>query len=117
MTASSVGGIGSLAIFSMASILVLAAVVGVRSYQCMLDNGTPSAESMPAMSVSTLDAIASLPVFISCFLCHFNIVPVFAELRLPTRERAHNMVHITMVTTLILYLWVGLMGYAYSQCR
>ncbi len=45
---------------------------------------------------------------------HISILPVYSELRRPTRERAHNIVHFTMGTTLALYLWVGLMGYAYA---
>lgn len=35
------GSIGSLAALSMAAIVVLAAVVGLRGYQCMLDRGNP----------------------------------------------------------------------------
>jgi len=42
------GAIGSLAVLSMGAIAVLAAVVGLRGYQCMLDKGSPS---LPAVGV------------------------------------------------------------------
>lgn len=36
--------------------------------------------------------LCSVPVFVCCFLCHFNVLPVFTELRKPTRDRGNALV-------------------------
>jgi amino acid permease len=84
------------------------AVVLLRPPQTTIPQTPPQTNTSPPHTHN------SIPIYVSSFLCHFNVLPVYSELRHPTRERAHNIVHFTMGTTLALYLWVGLMGYAYA---
>jgi len=117
LTLTSVGTIGALAIFSMAAIVILALVLGLRSYQCLYTNGLPSPSILPSLPPSLPSLLSALPVFVASFLCHFNLLPVYSELRFPTRDRAHSLIHFTMGSTFILYTFVGLLGWAYAVCR
>jgi len=101
----------------MTAILILALVLGLRSYQCLYTNGIPPPSLLPSLPPSLPSLLSALPVFVASFLCHFNLLPVFSELRFPTRDRAHSLIHFTMGSTFILYTFVGLLGWAFAVCR
>jgi amino acid permease len=43
-----------------------------------------------------MGVVNALPVFVCTFICHFNMLPVHAELRNPSRARLHTTVHGTI---------------------
>lgn len=61
--------------------------------------------------------VQAAPVFVCTFMCHFNVLPVHAELQRPTRGRVHCMVHSTIGVAALLYLVVGVSGFAFTACR
>ena len=60
---------------------------------------------------SVMDVPSALPVFIVAFVCHFNVLPVHAEIRRPSRRRMRKISDLTMFLCCIPYLAVGLVGY------
>jgi amino acid permease len=60
-----------------------------------------------------LDAV---PLYISCFVCHYNILPVHNELHEPTSKRVSWWLRSTTWFAGILYLIMGFAGSAYGHC-
>ncbi|RHZ00360.1 hypothetical protein DYB37_008646 [Aphanomyces astaci] len=56
----------------------------------------------------------ALPIVISSFLCHFNVLPVYGELQKPTRRRLKKIVIITVFSTSVFYMILGTLGYIYA---
>jgi amino acid permease len=70
-------------------VILQAVIVGYLCVDCTAVEGLPL---LPLAAPNNMDILRSVPVFVCVFLCHFNVIPVFSELKQPTRERAHNMV-------------------------
>ncbi|OQS03871.1 sodium-coupled neutral amino acid transporter [Thraustotheca clavata] len=60
------------------------------------------------------DPMYALPIVISSFLCHFNVLPVYGELHKPTRHRLKRVVTTTVFSTSIFYMVLGTLGYIYA---
>ncbi|KAF0696297.1 Aste57867_12930 [Aphanomyces stellatus] len=56
----------------------------------------------------------ALPIIISSFLCHFNVLPVYGELHKPTRHRLKKIVIVTVFSTSVFYMILGTLGYIYA---
>jgi len=63
-----------------------------------------------------MGVVAAVPVFVCTFICHFNVLPVHAELDRPTRGRLHGMVHGTIGYACFLYFVVGIAGFTFCTC-
>lgn len=61
-------------------------------------------------------AIDAFPLFVSCYVCHYNIPAVHNELQNPTPERVNYWLRSTTVSATIFYLVIGLAGSAYGHC-
>jgi amino acid permease len=128
---------------SMCSILILGSCIVYRSVQCNLglgmyhpetefmtlllqqfknatddestvaQNDWPSFQLFPDSWTNVLDAF---PLFVSCFVCHYNLLPVHNELRNPTEERVNWWLRSTTVVATAFYLVIGTAGSAYGHC-
>lgn len=58
----------------------------------------------------------AFPLFVSCYVCHYNIPAVHNELQNPTPKRVNYWLRSTTVAATTFYLVVGLAGSAYGHC-
>lgn len=105
---------------SMTSILILGLCILYRAIQCNLgltDKGDASwwtsFHAFPEHPKNLLDAF---PLFVSCYVCHYNILPVHNELRCPSDKRVEWWLSSTVWSSTIFYMVLGLAGSAYSHC-
>jgi len=104
-----------LSFFSICAVAALAVVVIFHTAECHADDDINEEITLWPDSIGNfLDA---MPIFICCFVCHFNVLPTHGELRRPTRARLHRVVHGTMLVTGVFYIIVGLSGYLYMTCE
>lgn len=115
---------------SMGSVLLMAICISYRSIQCITT--TPSSGSsatdhfsdghddssffVSLIPHSIEDVLQSLPILLSVFVCHFNVLPVHNELRNPTPERVHNLIRTTYASSTLLYIALGIIGSFYAKC-
>jgi len=100
-------------LFSFFSILLLGGVVAIRSLTAL------TAVDAPPLRVnlwpeSFEGVLYSLPVLSAAFVCHFNVLPMHAELASPTRTRMHAVLHAAIAMCLAVYLAIGVLGYLYT---
>ncbi len=113
---------------SMASLLILACCISYRSIQCNFSpayddvrlmpwyqyiNYTPISESDVSQWDNVLNA---LPILISVFMCHFNVLPVHNELVNPSKDRVNQLFTITIWGACGFYMAVGFIGSMYGNC-
>jgi amino acid permease len=60
------------------------------------------------------DALYAMPVCVVAFVCHFNVLPVHQELKMPTRGRMTRLLHGVFGSVLLLYIVCGVFGYLYA---
>ena len=102
-------------VLSVASVAVLAVVIGYRSVQH--GTGFMHPEKIKVWPSSAGDVMYALPLFIISYLCHFNVLPMHGELQQPTRVRIKRIIRYAMVTPAMLYATVGFLGYMYMLER
>ena len=76
-------GLRHTSLLSVVSVAVLAAVIGIRSIQDGIGFADPSKIMIWPKSFG--DVFYALPLFLISYLCHFNVLPMSSELRIPTR--------------------------------
>ena len=103
--------------FSMFSVVILGSCVLFRSLECNLthidSHWTESFRIWPEKWKDVLDVI---PLYISCYVCHYNILTVHNELRKPSEKRVSWWLRSTTWSASIFYLVLGFSGSAYSKC-
>lgn len=103
---------------SMISLFILGSCIVFRSIQCQINHNDPN----PWYSYMTLwpesphDLLNAIPLYISCFVCHYNILPVHNELQNPTPSRVSWWLRSTTWYAVFLYLVMGWTGSAYGHC-
>jgi len=107
----------------MLSVFVLGCCVLLRSYECnFLDSYKDKRHTekwynyiqfTPTSWKHFLDAI---PLFISCFVCHYNIPTVHNELQNPTSKRTSWWLRSTAWSAALFYLVLGFGGSMYGNC-
>ena len=60
--------------------------------------------------------ITAFPIFISCYICHYNVPPIINELQNPTPARVNKWLRMSVWTPTIFYLIVGFAGSMYGNC-
>mmetsp|Transcript_11384 Transcript_11384/g.16717 ORF Transcript_11384/g.16717 Transcript_11384/m.16717 type:complete len:496 (+) Transcript_11384:139-1626(+) len=98
---------------SMVAVLVLGTCVMVRSFQCVAETGDLRISLWPESSRMVLDAI---PLFISCFVCHYNIHPVHNDLQRPSKKRVSTWLRWTTWSATSYYMVMGISGSLYAAC-
>jgi amino acid permease len=101
---------------SMFSILILGSCIVFRSIQCNIDAPEPFYKYLTFFPESPRDLLDSVPIYISSFVCHFNIFPIYNDLQQPTRKRVSWWLRSTTWFAGILYLIMGFTGAAYGHC-
>ena len=107
---------------SMMSVMILGSCVLYRSLQCNFfanhaqDRHSSWYDYLTYFPTSLKDTLDALPLFISCFVCHYNILPVQNELRNPSSERVAWWVRSTTWFAAIFYLVIGFAGSMYGNC-
>jgi len=62
------------------------------------------------------DVLDAFPIFVSCFVCHYNIPLVHNELRVPSKTRVQWWLRSTVWTSTAFYMAMGIAGSAYRKC-
>jgi amino acid permease len=101
---------------SMTSILILGTCIVIRSVQCNVHAPHPWYTYVTFLPESPRDLLNALPLYISCFVCHYNILPVHNELKDPTRARVSWWLRSTTWFAIILYTIMGFAGSTYGHC-
>jgi len=107
---------------SVCSTSVLLLILTVRSAQCLTGH-LHGAEfywcrfprhdetRAAAMPRSLLDALLAIPVMAGAFVCHFNVLPMHAELKRPTYNRVMRVINQTFTLVALGYISIGLVGF------
>jgi amino acid permease len=103
---------------SMTSVLILGSCIVFRSVECNLnsDDGVPWYKYLTFFPDSWRELLDALPLFISCFVCHYNILPVFGELKDPSPTRVSWWLRSTLMFSSTIYVIIGFAGSAYAKC-
>ncbi|KAG7341320.1 transmembrane amino acid transporter [Nitzschia inconspicua] len=104
---------------SMVSVLILGSCIVFRSVECNLktdDTGEPWYKYLTLFPESWRDLLDVLPLFISCFVCHYNILPVHNELKDPSPARVSWWLRSTLLFSCTIYIIIGFAGSAYAKC-
>ncbi|CAK4079684.1 unnamed protein product [Aphanomyces euteiches] len=103
-------------IIGLSTVGLFAFGIVFRGVEKVLDNRFDSSKLV--LVADSLDGpMYALPIIISSFLCHFNVLPVYGELQKPTRRRLKKIVTITVFSTAIFYMILGTFGYIYAFDR
>lgn len=110
---------------SMASVLTVGLCVAYRSIECQLGVGgihqddegdSEDSGSMQAFPLSTKELLDAVPLFISSFICHFNVLPIHNELMCPTSDRVRQWVRTSIWPATLFYYVIGFTGSLYAKC-
>jgi amino acid permease len=114
---------------SMFSVFILGSCIVYRSLQCNLGGSNGSMYSMDMYNPdhhwwdafqlwpdSWKDVLDSFPLFISCYVCHYNLLPVHNEFKGPSQERISWWLSSTAGCATLFYLVIGIAGSAYGHC-
>jgi len=118
---------------SIISILTLFCCITVRSAECNFSSRYDNIRHMPwreyisflpshddyqtSSSNVTLHQLAnSLPILITVFMCHFNVLPVYNELADPSPKRVNRLFSTSIWSATIFYLLMGFVGSMYGNC-
>ncbi|KAL9180077.1 hypothetical protein ACHAXT_008047 [Thalassiosira profunda] len=105
---------------SMASVLTVGICVAYRSIECQLgsqgNEESASADNLRALPLSMKQLLDSLPLFISSYICHFNVLPIHNELRCPTADRVKSWVRTSLWPATIFYYAIGFTGSMFAKC-
>jgi len=103
---------------SMMSLLILGSCIVFRSVECNCkkDDEEPWYTHLTFFPESWRDLLNALPLYISCFVCHYNILPVHNELEDPSPARVSWWLRSTTWFSVALYMIMGFAGSAYAHC-
>jgi amino acid permease len=107
---------------SMCSILLLGLCVVYRSLQCVFlanDDGDDDGETNAHFHLgprSWRDVLNVFPLYVSCYVCHYNILTVHNELRDPSPARVRWWLRSTILSATTFYLVLGSSGALYAPC-
>jgi amino acid permease len=101
---------------SMSAVVLLGGCVVFRSGQCLVNNNAMTTKTIPLRlwPEHWKDVLDVLPLYISCYVCHYNIPIVLHELQDPTAARTNRWLLITVTGSTLFYLLLGLSGSMYA---
>ena len=71
----------------------------------------------PAADASMTDKLRTLPMFVTAYVCHYNMHPIFVELQAPTELRMKAVVRNALWLTTAIYWLVAVSAYLlFTQC-
>jgi len=104
---------------SMAAVLTVGVCVAYRSIECVLsdsDEPTEHFNNLKAFPNSAKELLDSIPLFISSFICHFNVLPIHNELRCPSSDRVRQWVRKSLWSATVFYYFIGFTGSLHAKC-
>lgn len=111
---------------SMFSVFILGSCIVYRSLQCNLGGGGNSIDlgnqdhhwwdAFQLWPDSWKDVLDAFPLFISCYVCHYNLLTVHNEFQGPSQERVSWWLGSTAGYATLFYMIIGLAGSAYGHC-
>ena len=111
---------------SMASVLIVGLCVAYRSIECQLgvsggeDTGSSdndvNNDNLRAFPTSMKELLDAVPLFISSYICHFNVLPIHNELRCPTSDRVKQWVRTSIWPATLFYYLIGFTGSMFAKC-
>lgn len=96
---------------AMSSIVFLVIVIIIRGSQKIPHKQWHTPPNDVTLFRSGTGLFLSFSIVSVSYLCHFNMLPVRAELKRPTPVRVQRIVRTTMGTAFVLYTLVGVFGY------
>jgi amino acid permease len=121
-------------LLSMVAVLILGCIIVYRSAQCNLSSEDAPlllndnlehqqhhrrvewSEFIAYLPSSVREFITAFPIFISCYICHYNVPPIVNELQDPTPARVSTWLRMSVWTPTVFYLVVGFAGSMYGNC-
>jgi amino acid permease len=108
---------------SMAAVLTVGLCVAYRSIECQMGVGEDNSSkiedvdgSMRAFPPSMKELLDALPLFVSSYVCHFNVLPIHNELKCPSSDRVKHWVRTTIWPATLFYYVIGLSGSMFVKC-
>lgn len=101
---------------SMFSVLILGSCIVYRSIECTVHHFDDWKDAFQWGPNSLKDVLDVFPIFVSCFVCHYNIPVVHNELHNPTTKRVGWWLRSTTWTATTFYMIMGIAGSAYAPC-
>jgi amino acid permease len=102
---------------SMFSVLILGSCVLFRSLQCNIHEASSDwKDAFRLFPKSWRDVLDVIPLYISCYVCHYNILTVHNEFRQPSEDRISWWLRSTTWSATLFYLVLGFSGSAYGRC-
>jgi amino acid permease len=107
---------------SMLSVAILAFCITFRSVQCNLTDKFAHVRKSSWWDYvsygpqSPKDVLDALPLFVSCFVCHYTVPLVQNELVNPTPARVAWWIQSTTWSAAIFYLLMGITGSSFGNC-
>ena len=110
---------------SMLSVLTVGLIVAYRSIECQLvepnqesdeSDANVNNDSIRAFPLSMKQLLDAVPLFISSYICHFNVLPIHNELRCPTSDRVRQWVRTSLWSATIFYYMIGFTGSLMANC-
>ena len=104
---------------SMAAVLIVGMCVAYRSIECVFsdsDEPTEHFKNLQAFPNSAKELLDSIPLFISSFICHFNVLPIHNELRCPSSDRVRQWVRKSLWSATAFYYFIGFTGSLHAKC-
>lgn len=100
----------------MFSVLVLGSCIVYRSVECTAHHADDWKAAFQLGPNSWKDVLDVFPIFVSCYVCHYNIPVVHNELHNPTTARVAWWLRSTTWTATLFYMLMGIAGSAYAPC-
>ena len=97
-------------VLSFLTILYTAVIACIKYYQISSARHTLLSDSVNVMSIKP-DFFKSIPIFTVCYGMHYNIPPLYKELRRRSISKMNRALYPSYVIIIAMYLQVGLVGY------
>jgi len=110
---------------SMLSVLTVGLIVAYRSIECQLGEINQQSDGLDtnanndgirAFPLSMKQLLDAVPLFISSYICHFNVLPIHNELRCPTSDRVRQWVRTSLWSATLFYYMIGFTGSLMAKC-
>lgn len=80
------------------------------------DGTTANSNNLRATPPSMKELLDATPLFISSYICHFNVLPIHSELMCPTSDRVKQWVRTSIWPATLFYYVIGFTGSLYAKC-
>ena len=112
---------------SMMAVFTVGLCVAYRSIECHMGvenndrkDEVPSNEenngTMRAFPLSMKKLLDALPLFISSYVCHFNVLPIHNDLKCPSSDRVKHWVRTAIWPATLFYYVIGFTGSMFAKC-